>query len=54
LGNDKRITLEVVSYNKGAIRLYKKFGFTEQPQAPDDIITLPSGKIIPKIVMVKG
>lgn len=53
IGNDKKVTLEVVSYNDGAQRLYKKLGFKEQGEATDDIITLPNGKTIPKILMVK-
>lgn len=54
LGDSKKISIEVVSYNKGAIRLYKKFGFVEKGEVTDDVIVLPNGKIIPKILMVKN
>jgi ribosomal protein S18 acetylase RimI-like enzyme len=54
LRDDKKITIEVVTYNEGAKRLYKKFGFKEVGKTHDDPITLPSGKIIPKILMVKA
>jgi len=53
LGNSKKITIDVVSYNEGAKRLYKKFGFKEAGEAKDDPIILPNGKIISKILMVK-
>ncbi len=53
LGKSKRITLEVVTYNAGAKSLYKRFGFREQGEALDNIIILPNGKIIPKVLMVK-
>jgi GNAT superfamily N-acetyltransferase len=54
-GANGDIKLEVVSYNFNAINFYKRFGFKEttnpvgnkQPQ-------LPSGKIIPRIVMVRS
>ena len=54
LGDKKKITMEVVSYNERAKSLYKKLGFIEQGEALDNLIVLPSGKVIPKILMVKG
>ena len=54
LGNSKKITTDVVSYNERAKNLYKKFGFEETEETVDDVLTLPNGKIIPKILMVKS
>lgn len=53
LDNSKQISIEVVSYNERAKSLYRKHGFTEDGEVNDDPITLPNGKIIPKILMVK-
>lgn len=55
LGLDKDIILEVVSYNKNAIDFYKKCGFKETALLPSEKRTqLPSGKLIPRIVMLKS
>jgi RimJ/RimL family protein N-acetyltransferase len=54
LGEDKKVTLTVVTYNNRAQRLYERFGFRKQGEALEDIITLPSGRIVPKTLMVKG
>lgn len=54
LDNSKQISIEVVSYNQRAKSLYKKYGFIEKDEVIDDVITLPNGKIIPKILMIKN
>lgn len=54
LGTDGDIRLEVVSYNTNAINFYKRFGFQETTNPASDKRTqLPSGKQIPRIVMIK-
>lgn len=54
LGADGDIKLEVVSYNFNAINFYKKFDFREtENSVGDKQFQLPSGKQIPRIVMVK-
>lgn len=54
LDNSRQISIEVVSYNERAKSLYKRYGFIEGGEATDDVITLPNGKIIPKILMFKN
>lgn len=55
LDTDGDIRLEVVSYNTNAINFYKKFGFQETTNPVSDKRTqLPSGKQIPRIVMVRA
>ena len=54
LGTDGDVRLEVVSYNDNAINFYKRFGFQETTNPTSDKRTqLPSGKQIPRIVMIK-
>lgn len=53
LGDSRKIITDVVSYNQRAKDLYKKFGFVETGEEVEDILTLPNGKIIPKILMVR-
>jgi ribosomal protein S18 acetylase RimI-like enzyme len=53
IGDDQEVSLDVVSYNDQAIHMYQKFGFVVTDKVSEDIITLPSGKVIPKIVMVR-
>lgn len=54
LGTDGDIRLEVVSYNSNAINFYKGFGFQETDLPVSDKRTqLPSGKQIPRIVMIR-
>ena len=54
LGSDGDIRLEVVSYNTNAINFYKKFGFKETVLPVNEKRNqLPSGKQIPRIVMVR-
>lgn len=53
LGNDRQIRLEVVSYNENAQSFYERYGFKKSGMAIDEI-TLPSGKIISKVVMIKN
>lgn len=54
LGDSKKVTLEVVAYNTRAQKLYKKFGFSIVGEALDDPIVMPSGKRIPKVLMIRG
>ena len=54
LGVEKKIIIEVVAYNVRAQDLYQKFGFKIVGDALDDPIVLPSGKNIPKVLMVRG
>jgi ribosomal protein S18 acetylase RimI-like enzyme len=51
LGTDEKITIEVVTYNTDAQRLYEKFGFKNSGKSAGCII-LPSGMGIEKIIMV--
>ncbi len=54
LGADGDIKLEVVSYNSNAINFYKSFGFQETTNPVGKKRTqLPSGKQIPRIVMIR-
>lgn len=52
-GNNNPVSLEVVTYNIGAQRLYERLGFKKQDDKTHDTITLPNGKQIPKLLMVK-
>ena len=53
LGDEKPITLEVVSYNEKAISFYESFGFERAEEIKNPISgTLPSGVQIPEIKMV--
>ncbi len=54
LGDDKHISLEVVSYNDKAISFYKKFGFVERGETTNDAAHLPSGKDLPELLMVRA
>ncbi len=45
--------LEVASYNIKAINFYKTFGFVENGATQNEVASLPTGKIIPEIEMVK-
>ena len=53
LGNNKPITLRVISFNPKAITFYKKFGFVESGVKIDVPDELPNGKCIPRIELVK-
>ncbi len=53
LGNNKPVSLEVVTYNINAQRLYYRLGFKKQSDTTCYTITLPNGKQIPKLLMVK-
>lgn len=55
LGSDKEIRIGVASYNKKAIDFYKNFGFVEniRPYTLEPH-TLPSGKVIPEIQLIKN
>jgi ribosomal protein S18 acetylase RimI-like enzyme len=53
MGSDKRISLEVVSYNTKAIEFYKRFGFVEDGEIVDETYHLASGKALPEIRMIK-
>jgi ribosomal protein S18 acetylase RimI-like enzyme len=56
LGTGGDIRLEVVSYNTNAINFYKGFGFQEttNPVSEGKRTQLPSGKQIPRIVMIRA
>lgn len=55
LGMTNSVSLTVVEYNVGAIAFYKTFGFVEAGLVPPEpIATLPSGKIMPEIKMVRA
>ncbi|HVZ12213.1 MAG TPA: GNAT family N-acetyltransferase [Patescibacteria group bacterium] len=49
-----KISLNVVSYNQKAINFYKKLGFVENGPTSDDPVIFASGKVLPKIEMVKN
>lgn len=53
LGTERNITLEVVSYNTGAIAFYKKLGFEISGDAHSGVAELPSGKVMPELLMIK-
>lgn len=53
LGNEKRIVIDVVSYNKNAQRLYERFGFIVIEGKKSEDIVLLNGKRITKILMAK-
>lgn len=49
----KPIYLSVVSYNKKAVRFYKKYGFIEVgPASKDRSVTLYDGRLLPEVEMV--
>lgn len=50
LGNDKKIKIQVISYNTKAINFYKKHGFRKISKKD---YKLPNGKIMPGIIMIK-
>lgn len=54
-GSDKKIYLNVASYNSKAIAFYQKLGFYKtNSSVSDEVEALPSSKVIPEIEMVKG
>lgn len=53
LGTERDIAIEVVSYNTEAIEFYKKLGFEIKGNAHNEVTELPSGKIMPEILMIK-
>ncbi len=48
-----KVSMEVVKYNARAIKFYENFGFKVRGDAIDNPLTLPNGKVIPRMVMVK-
>jgi ribosomal protein S18 acetylase RimI-like enzyme len=52
LDRQKDITCEVASFNKNAIKFYKKFGFEENGPTSNDVSELPSGKMLPETEML--
>ncbi len=55
LGADKKIYINVASYNARAIAFYQARGFEKtNVSVSDEVATLPSNKVIPEIEMVKG
>ncbi len=55
LGNDKKIFINVASYNDKATNFYKKFGFVESKRKciVDSVSNLPSGKTIPETELIR-
>lgn len=55
LGGEKDVYVNVASYNTKAIKFYKRFGFVKTGRVvhSEGVDSLPSGKIIPEIEMVK-
>ena len=53
LSDDKKIVVEVASYNTKAINFYKSYGFVEDGQAFNPVGNLPNGKTIPETLMVR-
>jgi len=55
LGQDKRIYINVASYNLRAIAFYQARGFIKTDTlVSDEVASLPSRKTIPEIEMVRG
>lgn len=54
LGDKKKITLEVVTYNESAINFYKSFAFTVQGKTTNEAAHLPNGKELPEMLMVRN
>lgn len=54
LGSDKRVVLNVVSYNEAAIEFYSHMGFVKSNNSQaDEVIEFPSGAIMSEIEMVR-
>lgn len=53
-GKGKRIVLSAANYNLESIAFYRSLGFEEVDEASEVIPSLPSGKKIPLVKMVKG
>jgi ribosomal protein S18 acetylase RimI-like enzyme len=54
LGNNLKISLDVVTYNEKAINFYRKFGFVENgPTQTCEAGNLANGKHLPEIGMIK-
>jgi|SRR3989344_3406936 len=53
LEGSKKIAIEVVSYNKKAIKFYESFGFENTKKIAEDKIILPSGHLIEKVLLIK-
>jgi len=53
---DKKIPISVLvaSYNKNAIEFYKHLGFAPEPSSEELSFSLPNGKVIPEIKMIKN
>jgi ribosomal protein S18 acetylase RimI-like enzyme len=54
LGSEKKISLEVVTYNQKAIDFYKSFEFVENGETINEAAKLPSGKVLPEIRMIRN
>ena len=55
MGEDKKIYINVASYNARAIMFYQTRGFVKtNASVSDEVAVLPSSKQIPEIEMVKG
>jgi len=53
LGDEKRVSLHVIAYNKRAIEFYTSYGFVENGPVTDHPIILDKGSILPTIEMIK-
>jgi diamine N-acetyltransferase len=54
LGNKKDIYVNLASYNTKALKFYERFGFAKTGKNAVSTVTLPSGKILPEVEMVKN
>lgn len=54
IGEDKAVTVRVISYDQKGVAFYKTFGFKVSELGEVDFIRLPSGKSIPTIELLRS